>query len=279
MGGEIGVESVAGQGSTFWFTAELGKQPATCAAEFVPEPLAQTESAKGKRVLIAEDNVVNQRVAAHHVRELGYWADTVADGCEALEALGRIPYDIVLMDCHMPQLDGYQTTKKIREAGGHQPYIIAVTANAMQGDKEACLAAGMDAYISKPIRSAELASAMQKAHPPQEAVSSKELAILRKLDKSGAPGIFAELTELFCRSTPLLLSQACKALDDPTQLRLIAHTIKGSCITFGARPMEALCLELEHRNRQAAGRPVREIIDAIELEFFNVRTALAQASG
>ena len=120
---------------------------------------------------------------------------------------------------------------------------------------------------------------MQKAHPAAAAVSTKELAILRKLDNGGAPGIFAELTELFCRSTPLLLSQACKVLDDPTQLRLIAHTIKGSCITFGARPMEALCLELEQRNGHAASRPAREIIDAIELEFFNVRTALASTSG
>jgi CheY-like chemotaxis protein len=229
------------------------------------------------RVLIAEDNMINQRVAAHHVHQLGYLVDTVADGNEVLEALSRIPYEIVLMDCHMPHLDGYETTRKIRESSGHQPYIIAVTANAMQGDKEICLAAGMDAYISKPIRIAELESALQKARPPAGAVSTKELAILRKLDKEDAPGILAELTELFYRSTPLLLSQACKAVEDPTQLRLIAHTLKGSCITFGAHPMEALCLELEHRNGHAGGRPAREIIDAIELEFFNVRKALADS--
>jgi len=279
MRGDIGVESEPGVGSTFWFTVEVEKQSASSPIEVEMPEMERRTIAGNPRVLIAEDNVINQRVAAHHVHQLGYLADTVADGNEVLEALSRIPYDIILMDCHMPQLDGYETTRRIRESGGRQPYIIAVTANAMQGDKEICLAAGMDAYISKPIHTAELHSALQMAQSPAGAVSPKELAALRRLDNEAAPGIFAELTELFCRSTPLLLSQACKAVDDPIQLKLIAHTIKGSCITFGARPMEALCLELEHRNGHAAGRPAREIIDAIELEFFNVRTALANTSG
>jgi PAS domain S-box-containing protein len=275
MRGDIGVESEPGVGSTFWFTVEVGKRATSLPTEpDIPEKRRRTV-AGNPRVLIAEDNVINQRVAAHHVLQLGYLADTVADGNEVLEALSRIPYEIILMDCHMPRLDGYETTKRIREAGGHQPYIIALTANAMQGDKEICLAAGMDAYISKPIRSSELKAALQRPCPVAAAVSTKELAFLRKLDKNGAPGIFAELTELFCRSTPVLLSQACEAVNDPTQLRLIAHTIKGSCITFGARPMEALCLELEQRNGHATSRSAREIINAIELEFFNVRMALA----
>ncbi|HVF71333.1 MAG TPA: ATP-binding protein [Chthoniobacterales bacterium] len=275
MRGDIGVESKPGVGSTFWFTVEVGKRATSASVEADLPDMERKPVVGNPRVLIAEDNMINQRVAAHHVHQLGYLADTVADGNEVLEALSRIPYDIVLMDCHMPHLDGYETTRRIRESRGHQPYIIAVTANAMQGDKEICLAAGMDAYISKPIRTAELMSALRNSHPTPSPVSNKELAILRKLDKGGAPGIFAELTELFCRSTPLLLSQACKALDDPTQLRLIAHTIKGSCITFGAGPMAALCLELE---QQGSGRPAREIIDAIELEFFSVRKALADFS-
>jgi PAS domain S-box-containing protein len=278
MRGDIGVDSELGHGSSFWFTVEVQKQAASSPME-ADRPQTQRRALAGNpRVLIAEDNIINQRVAAHHVQQLGYLADAVADGNEVLEALSRIPYEVILMDCHMPHLDGYETTKRIRGSGGHQPYIIAVTANAMQGDKEVCLAAGMDAYIAKPIRTGELESALRKAHPTAGAVSPKELDLLRKLDKDGAPGIFAELTELFCRSTPVLLSQACKSVDDPTQLRLIAHTIKGSCVTFGARPMEALCLELEHRNGDGAGRPAREIIDAIEVEFFNVRTALGQTA-
>jgi PAS domain S-box-containing protein len=281
MRGDIGVESAPGQGSTFWFTVELTKQPANPVRPVEVEPAGEQSAevaplASGLRILIAEDNVVNQRVAAYELSQLGYSADTVADGCEVLEALSRIPYAIILMDCHMPELDGYETTRRIRAAGGHQPYIIAITANAMQGDKEVCLAAGMDNYVSKPLRGSELKAALLKALPvPAEPVGAKQLTMLRRLDKGGAPGIFSELTELFSQSTPRLLSQACNALDDPTQLTMIAHTIKGSCITFGAHPMAALCLELEQRGRRGIGRDAREIINAIELEFFTVRAALA----
>jgi len=279
MHGDIGVESSPGKGSTFWFTVQLAKRRPS-APVTVEEASAEKDlPVHGLRILIADDNVVNQRVAAHEVRQLGYSADTVADGSEVLEALSRIPYAVILMDCHMPQLDGYETTRRIRAAGGHQPYIIAITANAMQGDKEVCLAAGMDNYVSKPVRTAELKAALRKAHPaPTEPVSGKELAALRKLEKGGASGIFSELTELFAQSTPQLLSQACRALDDPTQLTMIAHTMKGSCTTFGAYPMGALCLELEQRGRQGTGRDAREIINAIEQEFFNVRAALMNYS-
>jgi CheY-like chemotaxis protein/HPt (histidine-containing phosphotransfer) domain-containing protein len=231
---------------------------------------------RGQRILIAEDNVVNQRVLAYELRQLGYSADTVADGCEVLEALSRIPYSVILMDCHMPELDGYETTRRIRAAGGHQPYIIAITANAMQGDREVCLAAGMDNYVSKPVRTAELRAALQKAFPaPAEPVSATGLAMLRKLQNGGAPGIFVELTDLFAQSTPQLLSQACRALDDPTQLAIIAHTIKGSCSIFGAHPMEALCLELEQLGRRGTSDGARDIINAIELEFLKVCATLA----
>jgi signal transduction histidine kinase/DNA-binding NarL/FixJ family response regulator len=281
MNGDIGVESSVGVGSTFWFTVELAKQspngalPVTGEIE-EQEPAEGNQPGRGQRILIAEDNIVNQRVAAYELRQLGYSADTVADGCEVLEALSRIPYSVILMDCHMPEMDGYETTRRIRAAGGHQPYIIAITANAMQGDKEVCLAAGMDNYISKPVRTAELKAALQKAHPaPAESVSAVGLAMLRKLDKGGAPGILTELTDLFAQSTPKLLSQACNFLDNPTQLAIIAHTIKGSCSFFGAHPMEALCLELEQLGRQGTTHGARDIINAIELEFFKVRATLA----
>jgi PAS domain S-box-containing protein len=275
MDGNIGVESSLGHGSTFWFTVELAKQPECTAITVEAEPVEGGPAPSGLRILIADDNVVNQRVAAYEVRQLGYSADTVADGYEVLEALSRIPYAVVLMDCHMPGLDGYDTTRRIRAAGGHQPYIIAVTADAMQGDKEICLAAGMDNYVSKPVRTAELKAALQKAHPaPAESVNATGLAMLRKLDKGGAPRILSELTNLFAQSTPQLLSQAYSALDDPTQLAIIAHTIKGSCGIFGAHPMEALCVKLEQLGRQGTSHGAREVINAIEREFDNVRATL-----
>jgi CheY-like chemotaxis protein len=129
----------------------------------------------GLRVLVAEDNAVNQRIAMAQLKKLGFAAESVSNGLEVLEALGRIPYDIILMDCQMPELDGYETTREVRGRNGHQPYIIAMTANAMQGDRELCLAAGMDSYISKPLRIADLGSVLDESiGPAREAFSASE---------------------------------------------------------------------------------------------------------
>ena len=116
------------------------------------------------RVLIAEDNIVNQKVTFGQLKKLGYSADIVPDGFAVLKALDRLCYDIVLMDCQMPEMDGYEATRRIRARMGDflQPHIIAMTANAMQGDREKCLAAGMNDYISKPIQLEMLAAALAR---------------------------------------------------------------------------------------------------------------------
>lgn len=160
------------------------------------------------RILIAEDNVVNQRVLAHQLRKLGYAADAVVDGTEVLEAPGRFPYPIILMDFHTPELDGDATSRRIRSAGGHQPYIIAITANAMLGDRKACLAAGMNKYITKPVRTAELKTALPRASKETErSISASALANLTKLAKAGEPDILVDTATLFAESTPPLLEK------------------------------------------------------------------------
>jgi CheY-like chemotaxis protein len=128
------------------------------------------------KILIAEDNPVNQKVAYRQLRKLGYAADAVANGQEVLTALKRIPYEIILMDCSMPEMDGYEATRQIRSGrcGPNFAHIIAMTANAMQGDRDKCLEAGMDDYISKPVRLEDLRAALQRYVPEPMSVTMVE---------------------------------------------------------------------------------------------------------
>ncbi|MCC6414483.1 MAG: transporter substrate-binding domain-containing protein [Opitutaceae bacterium] len=170
MRGQIGVESTPGRGSTFWFVVELPL--ATSIARQTASPLAPAENLSRLRVLVAEDNAVNRKVVALQLKRLGSPCVLVENGVQALAYLRSGTCDVVLMDCEMPEMDGLEATRRIRarEAerrarGENFPplCIIAVTANAMRGDREACLAAGMDDYLSKPLRLPELSAALGRA--------------------------------------------------------------------------------------------------------------------
>jgi CheY-like chemotaxis protein len=117
------------------------------------------------RILLAEDLLVNQKLALRLLDQMGYRADVASNGLEAIESIERQPYDVILMDVQMPEMDGLEATRQIRKREGKQPYIIAMTANAMQGDRERCLQAGMNFYISKPIRVPELVTALELVKP------------------------------------------------------------------------------------------------------------------
>jgi CheY-like chemotaxis protein len=122
------------------------------------------------RILLAEDNVVNQKLALRFLQQMGYRADVASNGLEAVESVERQVYDVVLMDVQMPEMDGLEATKRIcaRWPAGERPRIVAMTANAMQGDREMCLVAGMDDYITKPIRVDRLAAALGEVRPRGE---------------------------------------------------------------------------------------------------------------
>ena len=175
MGGEIDFKSAPGEGSTFWFTVRLARRnaplgdaslplgaltvPGASLKAMSPGELAGGRAYSSSRILLVEDNPVNQAVSRAMLDFFGCRTDVAGDGRQALEAIAGVRYDLILMDCQMPEMDGYETTRAIREreaAGEGRVPIVALTAHAMEGDREACLAAGMDDYLSKPYRPDEL---------------------------------------------------------------------------------------------------------------------------
>jgi len=168
MGGMLTATSsgVPGEGSRFQLAFSADAAPAEAVASGVPEPerdgaVAAFAGSGALRVLLAEDNPMNQKLALRLLKNMGVSADVAASGLEAVEAIDREPYDVILMDVQMPDMDGLEATRRIRAAEpAIRPWIVAMTANAMEGDREACLAAGMDDYLTKPVRPNELAAAL-----------------------------------------------------------------------------------------------------------------------
>ena len=233
------------------------------------EPVAQAPAAStSARVLVVEDNLVNQLVAEGLVSHLGYAVDIVANGAEAVDAVAGTAYAAVLMDCHMPVMDGYAATEEIRrrEAGGERVPIIAMTAGVTSEDRERCLACGMDAYVAKPIDVAALSEVLNRwtrpapgrADQPGEtsadpserdapAIDQDRLSILRELGAPHGQSLLVRLTDAFTTRSPVLLATMRRMIDsgDDAGVRAAAHELAGSAANIGAVRVADLARQVE----------------------------------
>jgi signal transduction histidine kinase/FixJ family two-component response regulator len=272
MNGEIGLESEPAGGSCFWFNVPLRTAPANGAtAAPAPAPaLRATGPARhlaAGRVLVVEDSDMNQRVALGLLRKLGYQAEAVSSGRASLQALERSAYAAVLMDCQMPDLDGYQTTAELRrrEAAGEAPRtpVIALTANALRGDRERCLAAGMDDYLSKPLRIDELAATLARFCAPAARAADEGVAIE------------AEIAGIFLEQAPTCIAALREAVDGGHMESVFrtAHRLGSEAALVGARELANLCRWLEAEGALTDTPPadlaarVAEIADAAERAY------------
>ena len=234
------------------------------------------------RILLAEDNTINQQIALLTLESMGYRADVAANGVEAVEAVRRFPYDIVLMDVQMPEMDGLEATRQIRarpippERGVQPIRIVAMTANAMHGDREACLAAGMDDYLAKPIRREELAAALSATPAAAPTPTLDESALARMRSIAPDDELFGRLVTAFLDNGASLLAQLAEAAgsNDIAVLSRAAHTLKSNAQSFGATDLAALCSELESQARQGAVDDARQKVQAIAVAFDDTRRAL-----
>jgi len=283
MGGHIGVESTVGEGSEFWFTVRLKKgAPAPrrdegriadlSAARDAREPSGR---APNLRILLVEDNAINQQVALGLLEKLGLAAEIAANGREALRALAADSYDLVLMDIQMPEMDGLEATRRIRDprfpTKNPEVPIIAMTAHAIRGDRETCLAAGMNDYLTKPVDPRRFRAALAqwlplprprsapeaprnppKAPAPPEEPDDKPDAVVwnryAMLDRLMGNEVMAErLRKMYLREMPDRMIELASALKsgDGAAATDLAHSLKGASAQMGAERVEALARAIE----------------------------------
>ena len=263
--------------------------PATSKPIAKPSPKAKGDRG---RLLVAEDNQVNQRVASSMAEKLGYTVDIVANGRAALDAVAEQEYLAVLMDCQMPNMDGYEATTAIRarEAGTTRHLrIIAMTANAMRGDREKCLSVGMDDYVAKPLKLEELEAALRCAAPqPVAAVASNpdsnrvtqrldiaQLQVLSSLEED-QPGLLKELVDVYAEQSLVVLGElrVAASIGDRSAVWKAAHALKGVSANLGVRRVVTLCAGIEDRAREGSLEGVDVALEHLTEELTSARRAL-----
>jgi signal transduction histidine kinase/DNA-binding response OmpR family regulator/ligand-binding sensor domain-containing protein/HPt (histidine-containing phosphotransfer) domain-containing protein len=270
-------------------------------ASLFGQGLVLPRALKDFRLLLVEDNYTNQKVAVKTLAQMGYQLETVNNGREALGAISKTTYDLVFMDCHMPEMDGFEATSEIRRMGWTSPRlpIVAMTASALPEDRARCLDAGMDDYLTKPLRRPELRAVLERWLPGTDNATKTETATpnppipltaesspldpkaLRELREFGGTNqnFYFEMIDVFLKESMERLARLRVAANqrDMESVRQISHMQRGACLNFGAMDVAQLCEELEKisdSNTLAANADVEELISRVEGEFQRVRLAL-----
>jgi signal transduction histidine kinase/DNA-binding response OmpR family regulator len=284
MGGHIGMESRLGAGSRFWFTLPLPIAAATGTGAALPLPPlpARARSGRGKRILLAEDVLINQMIAIEMLQTAGYQVDVADNGIEAVDAVKHQPYDVVLMDVHMPLMDGLDATRKIRELApprGRIP-MIALTADAVAGVREQYLAAGMDDFLSKPFNRSELLAVVERwtadsvkdgaADAPASAAAPSasaalDAAKLHELEDIMTRDEFTKLMNTWLESTGERVEKIMTfaAAGDLAAVRPHAHNLVSTAGGFGAMRLSDLARRLEEACHAGNAAEVRDLAKAV----------------
>ena len=245
-------------------------------------------------LLVAEDNPVNQKLLVRVLKQLGYSADLAANGIEVLEAAGKTRYNLIFMDVNMPEMDGLEASRRIVNAArqGERPIIVAVTADALQGDREKCIEAGMDDYITKPIRIADIRGVLERwgkasnertrssvRTPGSADLGPLEQAMLKRMQQLGLETDLAFMIELIDTYAPSIekqfgfLVEACSRKDSHN-LHQAAHSLKGAGLNIGAMEFGTLCRKIEERTFENDFDSVETLITTLKQEKQNLLQAL-----